>query len=151
MIEISRATIEHLPELVPLFDQYRVFYEQESDEKAAEKFLKQRIEKDETVVFLARVNGKAAGFTQLFTTFSSVSMQPMYVLNDLYVNVEFRKLGVGQLLLKKAKEHCLEKGYKGLALETATDNPAQKLYERLNWKKDTHCFHYFWTAAKEAS
>ena len=151
MIEISRATIEHLPELVPLFDQYRVFYEQESDEKAAEKFLKQRFEKDETVVFLARVNGKAAGFTQLFTTFSSVSMQPMYVLNDLYVNAEFRKLGIGQLLLEKAKEHCREKGYKGLALETATDNPAQKLYERLNWKKDTHCFHYFWTAAAEAS
>ncbi|HAI44518.1 MAG TPA: GNAT family N-acetyltransferase, partial [Maribacter sp.] len=35
-------------------------------------------------------------------------------------------------------------GYKGLALETAIDNPAQKLYEKLDWEKDSHCFHYFW-------
>ncbi|MEM7381595.1 MAG: GNAT family N-acetyltransferase, partial [Bacteroidota bacterium] len=91
-------------------------------------------------------NETAIGFTQLFTSFSSVSMQAVYILNDLFVDPEYRKQGVGELLLNRAKDHCIEYNYKGLALETAVDNPAQKLYERLGWVKDSHCFHYFWTA-----
>ena len=83
--------------------------------------------------------------TELFT-FSSVSLQPSLILNDLFVRKEFRGKEVGQALLEKSKSFCREKGYKGLALETAVDNPAQKLYEKLDWKKDSHCFHYFWTA-----
>jgi hypothetical protein len=33
---------------------------------------------------------------------------------------------------------------KGLALSTATDNPAQYLYERLGWEKETGFLNYFW-------
>jgi len=73
-------------------------------------------------------------------------MQPIFVLNDLFVSDQHRKKGIGEALLNHAKHYCKELGYKGLALETATDNPAQDLYERLGWKKDVLCFHYFWTA-----
>ncbi len=146
MVTIIRASEADLPEVVPLFDQYRVFYKQESDLRHAEEFLRERMGKEECIIYLARHNGHAAGFVLLYTSFSSVSMRPFYILNDLYVRQEFRQRGVGQKLLQKTKELCLESDYKGLALETATDNPAQKLYEKLGWKKDTHCFHYFWTA-----
>ena len=146
MIEIHRAEIKHLDQLVPLFDAYRVFYKQASNIAAARAFLKERLENKEATVFLAYVDKKPLGFTLLYATFSSVSMLPVFVLNDLYVAVEARKMGIGEALLNKAKMHCRTKGYKGLALETATDNPAQSLYERLNWKKDSHCFHYFWEA-----
>ena len=146
MTEIIKATDKHISDLVPLFDLYRIFYKQVSDQKASSQFLQERFNKQEAIVFLAYYEGKAVGFTLLYTTFSSVSMQPVFILNDLYVMKDFRQKGIGELLLEKAKEFCLDKGYKGLALETATDNPAQKLYENLGWKKDTHCFHYFWTA-----
>ena len=63
-------------------------------------------------------------------------MQPIYILNDLYVTKEYRKQGIGVALLNKAKELCREQKYKGLALQTETTNPAQYLYERLGWKKD---------------
>ena len=46
--------------------------------------------------------------------------------------------------LEKAQQFCEQQGFKGLTLETAIDNPAQKLYEKLGWEKDYHCFHYFW-------
>ena len=146
MTEIIKATDKHINDLVPLFDLYRVFYKQVSNQKASSQFLQERFNKQEAIVFLAYYEGKPVGFTLLYTTFSSVSMQPVFILNDLFVSVEYRQKGIGEQLLEKAKEFCLEKGYKGLALETATDNPAQKLYESLGWKKDTHCFHYFWTA-----
>lgn len=138
--------MKDLEELVPLFDLYRVFYKQESDIKAAREFLKERFSKGECEVLLAQSMNQVVGFTLLYTSFSSVSMKPVFILNDLYVRKEFRGQGIGEDLLNAAKQLCREKQFKGLALETAVDNPAQKLYERLGWEKDSHCFHYFWTA-----
>ena len=84
------------------------------------------------------------GFTQLYPTFSSVSMRPFYILNDLFVLPEIRNTGIGAALLSKAKDLCKKENNKGLALETAIDNPAQKLYERLGWERDSNFHHYFW-------
>ncbi|MBO0322485.1 GNAT family N-acetyltransferase [Muricauda sp. CAU 1633] len=145
---IKKATLSDLEHIVPLFDAYRVFYGQTSDLNAAQNFLKERFSQNETVIFIALENGEPAGFTQLYKTFSSVSLQPSYILNDLYVSPKFRKKGVGEALLNQAKLHCQEMDFKGLALETALDNPAQKLYERLDWKKDTDYIHYFWKNSK---
>jgi len=146
MISVIKATTSHIDQLAVLFDQYRVFYKQASDLRAATEFLDERFLKNESVVFMAYLDEEAVGFTQLYTSFSSVSMQAIYVLNDLFVSPAHRKKGIGAALLNKAKAHCKQMRFKGLALETAVDNPAQELYERLGWKKDVQCFHYFWTA-----
>ena len=141
---IKKATLSDLERIVPLFDAYRVFYKKTSDVEAAQKFLKERFSHNESVIFIALENEEPIGFTQLYKTFSSTTLEPSYILNDLYVSPNHRKKGVGEALLNQAKQHCQEMGYKGLALETAMDNPAQKLYERLNWEKDTAYIHYFW-------
>ncbi|QCX02336.1 GNAT family N-acetyltransferase [Aggregatimonas sangjinii] len=145
-MQIITATEKDIPLVAPLFDAYRIFYNQESDLAGAERFLKKRFANRESVIFLAMNEDEPIAFTQLYTTFSSVSMRPVLILNDLFVSPSHRKKGVGEALLKHAKEYCLQMKYKGLALETAIDNPAQQLYERLGWQKDTHCFHYFWSA-----
>lgn len=146
MLNIVKANIDHLQQLAPLFDQYRIFYKQDSDQQAAKNFLEQRFTKNEAVIFLAYYNNEPVGFTQLYTSFSSVSMQATYILNDLFVSKSARGKGIGEGLLNRAKEICIEKKYKGLALETGIDNPAQMLYEKLGWKKDNNSFHYFWTS-----
>jgi GNAT superfamily N-acetyltransferase len=144
MISIIPAKEEHIPILIPLMDEYRIFYRQSSDETEVKKFLEARIKNKESIIFIAYFDDNPAGFVQLYTSFSTVSLKPVFILNDLYVYTKFRKKGVGEILLKSAKEYCRLQGYKGLALETEIDNPAQKLYERLGWEKDSGCFHYFW-------
>ena len=146
MVVIQKATIKDVSIIAPLFNSYRVFYKQESNLVAATEFLTERLNQNQSYIFIAFIDNKAVGFTQLFTSFSSVSLKSVFILNDLYVDKNHRSQKIGASLLLKAKEFCKEKGYKGIALETAIDNPAQKLYERLNWKKDADCFHYFWTA-----
>jgi len=141
---IIQATIDHLNDLVPLFDGYRIFYRQESDRRAAKDFLYKRLAKNDTIIYIAYIDKVAVGFTQLFPSFSSVSMQPLYILNDLYVDKECRNNGIGVALLNKAKELCKEKNYKGLSLQTEKTNPAQYLYESLGWKKEKY-LEYFWT------
>ena len=146
MIEIIKADANHIESIVPLLDQYRVFYQQNSNENAARKFLHERFSKNETVVFLALEDSRPTGFTQLYTSFSSVSLQSVFLLNDLFVSNDHRGKGIGEALLTKAKWYCKEMKYKGLALETTIDNPAQRLYEKLGWEKDSHTFHYFLTS-----
>lgn len=143
---VRQAKINDLAQIVPLFDQYRVFYGQTSDLEHAREFLEKRFQNQESIILMAFVEHCCVGFTQLYFSFSSVSMEATLILNDLFVHPEYRNQGIGASLLKGAQNYCGENNYKGLALETAIDNPAQKLYEYLGWKKDSHCFHYFWSA-----
>jgi len=144
-MKVIRATQENLNQLTPLFDGYRVFYKQPSDLEAARTFLSERFQKKDSVIFLALASdGTGLGFTQLYPSFSSVSMQRTYILNDLFVTSEARKEGVGEALMENAKQFAIKQGAKGLTLETEIDNPAQSLYQRLGWKKDTHVNHYTW-------
>src|SRR6267143_5602636 len=103
-MRIVRATIKDLDHLVPLLDGYRQFYGQRSDPGAARAFLRQRIERDESVIYLAYTGTReAAGFMQLYPSFSSVSLKPLWILNDLFVRSDGRRGGVGRALLERAR------------------------------------------------
>lgn len=140
---IVKAELQHVPDLIPLFDGYRIFYEQESDYVRAKSFLTKRLKRNESIIYIAYEEEYAVGFTQLYPLFSSVTMQPMFLLNDLYVEDNYRNQGVGNMLIDKAKQLCKTLNYKGLAIQTAQSNPAQHLYERLGFVKDPD-LHLFW-------
>jgi GNAT superfamily N-acetyltransferase len=140
-MQIKRATISDLDGAAPLFDAYRQFYGQRSDLAAARAFLDERLRRDESVIFLAvadgQPSGEALGFTQLYPSFSSVSLKRLWVLNDLFVDPNVRRGGVGRRLLERAREWAIETGAKGLVLTTAVDNStARALYESCGWQRD---------------
>lgn len=144
-IRTSRATLADLDALAPLFDAYRVFYRQASDPEGARAFLEVRFERDESEVFLARnaTDDRALGFTQLYPSFSSVSMRRMWILNDLFVLPEARNRGVARALMNAAREFGRTTGSIRLSLETAADNrPAQALYESLGYRSDAGTQYY---------
>jgi GNAT superfamily N-acetyltransferase len=143
VVAIVRASLDHLDLLAPLFDGYRQFYQQRSDPDGAQAFLRERLASDESVVFLALRDTIGLGFAQLYPTFSSVSMKRFWILNDLFVAPEARRQGVGEALLERARQFAVETGAKGLMLETAvTNTPAQRLYERMGWQRDTEFYVY---------
>lgn len=137
-IQRISSTERHL--VVGLFNQYRVFYQQPSDEALADRFLQQRLENGESVIYAAvEINGettKAVGFTQLYPTFSSVRATRNWILNDLYVAENQRGKGVGEMLIRKAMDFARTEGAVFVQLETAVDNHrAQRLYERIGFVK----------------
>jgi GNAT superfamily N-acetyltransferase len=143
-IRMVRAGREEVADLVPLFDGYRQFYGQRSDLAAARAFLGDRIERDESVIYLAYTDPDgAAGFTQLYPSFSSVSLKQLWILNDLFVRSDVRRGGVGRALLERARLHAVETGAKGLVLSTGlTNKAAQTLYESCGWQRDDEFFQY---------
>lgn len=144
-MNIIKAKIEHLHDLIPLFDGYRIFYKQESDFLGARDFLTDRLTNNESVIYIAYIEENPVGFIQLYPIFSSVSMEPMYILNDLFVDSSYRKIGVGESLINKAKEICEEKSFKGMILETQkTNKRAQELYKHCGFVEDVN-LHYIWT------
>ncbi len=144
MPQIIQATLFELSEIVPLFDAYRQFYGQKTDVELAKLFLQQRLENNESVMFLAKDASMSLGFTQLYPSFSSVSAQRLWILNDLFVIPEARGKGIGELLLKHAQAFAKNQNTKGLSLSTHHTNPAQKLYEKLGWEQDQEFLNYFW-------
>ena len=123
--------------ITQLFDQYRVFYEQESDIDRARAFTRVRLQEGDSVIFLAVVEEDVAGFVQMYPTFSSVSTARVWILNDLFVAQKARRCGVGRALLEHAADWARRNGALRLRLETAVDNlPAKALYESLDWEKE---------------
>ena len=142
-MKIYQATIQDLEGTAHLFKLYRMFYNQESDLEGARAYIRERIESADSVIFVGKDHEKVVGFTQLYPTFSSISMKRAWILNDLYVDATARKQGVGELLLNKAKEFAIETGAKSLSLSTAPDNlTAQRLYEKHGYERDSEFYHY---------
>lgn len=139
---VRRAAVEDLGSVTPLFDAYRQFYEQPADLGASGEFLRERLSREESVVLVAEDSGVPVGFVQLYPMFSSISLGPTYVLNDLFVDLGTRRRGVGARLLEAAREFAKGSGAHYLELSTAVDNPAQRLYEARGWKLDREFLHY---------
>ena len=140
---VRQAVLADLAVLAPLFDAYRQFYGRAADVAAAESFLRERFDHGESVIFLAHVEGAPAGFTQLYPSFSSVSLARTFILNDLFVVPGQRRSGVGSALLRAATEHARSLGAIRVTLNTDIQNtPAQAVYEARGWKRDCEYFVY---------
>lgn len=138
-IAVRQATIFDLEQLVPLFDAYRQFYRQPSNPDLARRFLLERFQHHESIVFLAEhQSGSAVGFLQLFPSFSSLSAARILILNDLFVHPEARRTRVASLLLTAAAEFGEAIGAVRLTLSTEiTNQAAQALYESEGWTRQT--------------
>lgn len=131
-MDIIKADITSLEQITPLFDAYRMFYEQTSNLEGARQFIQERIVNQESVIFLAMEGETAVGFAQLYPTFSSVGMKKGYILNDLYVDGTYRKKGTGRALIQEVFQFCIERNARFVQLETAPDNvQARTLYEKM--------------------
>jgi len=144
MSKIVQAEIEHLREVSRLFNLYRIFYKEKDDLDNAKQFIKQRLENGDSTIFIS-INDDASlnGFIQLYPSFCSVSMIPILILYDLFVDPDIRTKGIGRSLMNKAEQYAQENGFKRLELSTAKDNfIGQSLYESLGYEVDDEFLHY---------
>ncbi len=137
MISIRQAGIDDLDALEELFSGYLAFYERKHDVAAIRQFLRERISNKQSIIFIARSEDKALGFTQLYPAFASLSLKPSWILNDLFVVPDARGHGVAESLMAAAKQLATETHACEIFLQTARSNlKAQALYEKLHYQRD---------------
>lgn len=146
MTGIRKATVADLNQVAELFDEYRLFYEKKPDIEKAKSFIAERLELKDSVIFLAETDEKKiAGFVQLYPLFSSTRMQRLWLLNDLFVNKEFRGKGISKQLIEVSKELCKQTNSCGLILETAkTNEVGNALYPNAGFSLDYAHNYYTW-------
>lgn len=144
-MKVIQARLEHLDQLADLFDAYRVFYKKTSDKEGAKAFLKERITQKESIIYVVEESGQLLGFTQLYPLFSSTRMQRLWLLNDLFVQVDQRGKGISKMLINKSKALARATQASGVSLETGKDNTVgNQLYPATDFVLDTEHNYYFW-------
>lgn len=145
-VQISDAGPGDLEEVAQLFDAYRVFYRQPSDLPAARSFLSERFRRRDSTIFMARRHGAAIGFIQLYPSWSSVRLRPIWIVNDLFVAPEARSAGIGRRLMDRAREWANATGAARLELTTErTNTAAQALYSSVGYARDDVFYKYVLT------
>jgi ribosomal protein S18 acetylase RimI-like enzyme len=142
-MNVSLADSSSIPKLANLFNQYRIFYGEKTDLQAVTSFLKSRLKNKDSVILVTHENSKMGGFIQLYPSFSSVGMRKIWILNDLFVDTDFRRKKVARNLMEAAKKYAIETGALRIDLATQTSNIfAQNLYESMSYTKNESFFHY---------
>lgn len=101
---IRIATEDDLTELTTLFDCYRQSLGQEAALADSGEFIQARLHENDSVIFIAQVAEQVVGFIQLYPSFSSRLLKPVWYFDDLFVEETFRHRGIARRLVEKAKE-----------------------------------------------
>lgn len=106
-MRIIQASLEHLDLITPLFVKYREFYGELPFPDSSRAFLEKRLRRKESVIYLAMPDNddtKVLGFCQLYPSFSSLSLKRVWILNDIYVAEDARRMLVADHLMRTAKK-----------------------------------------------
>ncbi|WP_252274918.1 GNAT family N-acetyltransferase [Pseudomonas subflava] len=138
-MRIVQATLEHLDLLTPLFIKYREFYGELPFPDSSRKFLETRLKRKESVIYLALADDedKLLGYCQLFPSYSSLSLKRVWILNDIFVAEDARRMLVADRLLQTAKQMARETNAVRMRVATSVSNEvAQKTYESIGFRED---------------
>lgn len=143
VLVIRQATIQDLPKIVPIFDCYREYFQQQKNPTKVEEFLFKKFEQLESVIFIAEQNSEFIGVAQLYPVFSSLTLERVWLLNDFFISEEYRSRRVGTELFKKVKEFSKLTKAKGIELSVEHSNTmAWEFWEKQGFKLDDE-FRYY--------
>lgn len=142
-MDIFKAGIADVGAAAPLFAAYREFYGEPFDLEASREFLTRRVVRSESVLIMARDDGRCVGLVQVYPAFSSTTLAPIWILNDLFVDEAARGSGVVDQLLTTTADLALAAGCVSIELATQHSNTrAQAVYARHGYVVDEEFLHY---------
>ena len=146
---IKEATVEDSEKIGEVFDLYRQFYKKNPDKIISIEYIKQRLTNKESTIFFVEEDNVCIGIVQLYVTFDSLELSKKIILYDLFVRSEYRKKGIGAMLMDASKDFAENNGITGIELSPAISNgTAQRLYESLGYERDNEFYNYYLSTKK---
>jgi GNAT superfamily N-acetyltransferase len=101
----------------------------------------------EGMQLLATADGEDAGFATLFWSWETTSSGRIGVMNDLFVNPDFRGRGVSSVLISACLDRCRDHGAVRMVWQTAVDNvAAQAVYDHVGATRESWIDYWLDTA-----
>lgn len=138
-MKVIRSTEAYLDRLVPVVEEYRRFCGALADAGATREFFRARLDMEDAVTFIAVDKNTEAvmGFVNLYPSYSTLSLQRLWILNDLGVSGGFRGRGVATALIRKVLAFAADTGAVRVELKTRVENlNAMALYRSVGFEID---------------
>ncbi|MFM6907012.1 MAG: GNAT family N-acetyltransferase [Acinetobacter tjernbergiae] len=136
-MKIYKAQYADVSRVSEIFNLYRIFYKQKCDVGRCEEFIENNILENRSDIFILECDGRIVSFVQLYKNYCSIDLCLYYYLSDLYVVEDERGNGYATKIMEHIIELYSNSDFKRITLDTAKTNIfAQRLYEKLNYKRD---------------
>nr|WP_315023263.1 GNAT family N-acetyltransferase [uncultured Aminipila sp.] len=113
-----------------------------SDERFALTFDEALQHPELITLLLIEKEKKVIGFANLMTIFSVWSHGKALILDDLYINQEFRGNGIGRFVMQFIETYAREHGCKRLQFQSEYTNPeAHRFYDQLGYVSESMYFY----------
>jgi len=135
---IRKATISDIPIMIELLNQlFSIEKDFIFNKLKHEAGLELLINEGKTSrVLVAETNGKVVGMLSAQMNISTVEGTYAITLEDMVVDINYRKKGIGKRLMKTMEEWALNNGITRLQLlADKTNTPALAYYEKQGWKQ----------------
>ena len=131
-VNITPATLADIERLLPLVEQYWRFEAIEGFDARRLAVLLQRVMSDDSLghVWLAEVDGNAAGYLLAVFVFSLEHQGLTAEIDEFFVGPAYRSLGIGSLLLAAAEASFRIRGCTNIALQIGRDNDEARAFYR---------------------
>jgi ribosomal protein S18 acetylase RimI-like enzyme len=136
-IVIRSATMNDIDSMAKLLEQlffieedFKVDYEKQKE--GLERLLEYP---QNSKILIAELDGLIVGMLTAQICISTAEGAKSAILEDMVVDIAFRRMGIGKSLMKKMEEWVIENNIKRLQLLADKNNSiALKYYQELNWK-----------------
>jgi len=131
-VNIRPATLADIERLLPLVEQYWRFEAIEGFDARRLAALLQRVMSDDSLgqVWLAEVDGNAAGYLLAVYVFSLEHQGLTAEIDEFFVGPAYRSLGIGSQLLAAAEATFRIRGCTNIALQIGRDNDEARTFYR---------------------
>ncbi|MGX9462466.1 GNAT family N-acetyltransferase [Shewanella sp. A14] len=102
-MQIRLASSIDLEPLTLLFDQYRQQLLQPSDYQACHRFLTCRLDENDSIIFVSIRDEEMVGFVQLYPSYSSLLLAPVWYLEDMFVKPLYEQEDIIGQMCQKAQ------------------------------------------------
>lgn len=135
---IRKAKLEDIPRLSGLLEiLFSVEADFTADESKQRKGLEMMLNDPENrCILVAESNQGVIGMCTAQILVSTAEGGPVALIEDVIVDKQFRRWGIGQKLLLAIEDWALERGARRLQLLADQNNtPALEFYKRMSWNK----------------
>lgn len=124
-IRVVRPADSRWVSVVDLFADYRAHYGKPREEERCDRWLREQVDAGRLSCYLARTqHGEPVGMATVAVSPASLSLSLFWLLRDVFVAPEHRRVGVGRALVDTVTAAARADGAVRVALQTEADNHA---------------------------